>query len=140
VNWVLDTNIISYLLRGDSRVRDAFVAVRDAPDTSFILSPVVDYEIRRYLLLKGASRNLAQYEALTATWTAVPLSEADWRQAAALWADRHRNGTPIEDADLLIAVTALAREAVLVTHNTRHFGGLDLRIADWTLENDQTPG
>lgn len=132
MNWVLDTNIISYLMRGDPAVRAAFDSVRDVPETRFVLSPVVDYEIRRYLLLKAASRNLAQYEALTATWVTAPLSEADWQRAAVLWADRHRDGSPIEDADLLIAVTALAQDAVLVTRNTRHFAGLDLRLADWT--------
>ena len=120
MKWVLDTNIISYLLRGDTAVRAAFESARDKPGRLFVLSPVVDYEIRRYLLLKGANRNLAQYEALTATWTAAPLAQADWRQAASLWADRHRNGNPIADADLLIAVTVMAQGAVLVTYNVRH--------------------
>ncbi len=132
MKWVLDTNIISYLLRGDAAVRSAFESARDADDSQFILSPVVDYEIRRYLLLKGASRNLAQYEALTAPWTVSPLALADWRRAATLWADRHRDGNPIADADLLIAVTVIAQDAVLVTHNTRHFAGLGLRqLMDW---------
>jgi tRNA(fMet)-specific endonuclease VapC len=133
MKWVLDTNIISYLLRGNAAVRGGFNAVRQATDTLFILSPVVDYEIRRYLLLKGASRNLAQYEALTAQWVEPAFDGAHWQQATVLWAERHRSGKPIEDADLLIAVTALRQDAALVTNNTSHFLGLGLRLEDWSL-------
>jgi tRNA(fMet)-specific endonuclease VapC len=131
VKWVLDTNVISYLLRGDATVRAAFESARNMRGV-FVLSPVVDYEIRRYLLLKGATRNLAQYESLAADWAATPLGLDDWRLAASLWADRHRLGNPIDDADLLIAVTAITQDAVLVTHNTRHFEGLGARLADWS--------
>jgi len=133
MKWVLDTNIISYLLRGNAAVRVGFNAARQAADALFILSPVVDYEIRRYLLLKGASRNLAQYEALIAQWVELPFDGSHWQQAAALWAERHRGGQPIEDADLLIAVTALRQNATLVTNNTRHFIGLGLPLKDWSL-------
>jgi predicted nucleic acid-binding protein len=85
VKWVLDTNVISYLLRGDATVRAAFESARNMRGV-FVLSPVVDYEIRRYLLLKGATRNLAQYESLAADWAATPLGLDDWRLAASLWA------------------------------------------------------
>lgn len=43
-----------------------------------------------------------------------------------------RQGTPIGPNDLLIAATALANGATLVTHNTREFERVpDLQIADW---------
>lgn len=113
-------------------MRGCFNAARQTGDTRFVLGPVVDYEIRRYLLLKGASRNLAQYDALIAHWDKPPFDEAHWAQSATLWAERHRVGRPIEDADLLIAVTALRQDAVLVTHNTAHFEGLGLRLEDWS--------
>jgi tRNA(fMet)-specific endonuclease VapC len=99
MKWVLDTNIISYLLRGNAAVQDGFNAARQATDTLFILSPVVDYEIRRYLLLKRASRNLAQYEALTAQWVEPAFDGAHWQQAAVLGAERHRGGQAEEEED-----------------------------------------
>ena len=48
MNFLLDTNIINYLLRGNGTVRERF----DTVAGGFLLSPVVDFEIRRYLLLK----------------------------------------------------------------------------------------
>jgi len=128
VNYLLDANVVSDLLRGHEPVRSRYLALAS---TSFLLSPVVDYEIRRYLLLKGATRNLAQFEALIATWAPVLFDTSSWKLAAKLWADRHRVGLAIADADLLIAVSALEQDATLVTNNRSDFAGLGLRIEDW---------
>lgn len=44
-----------------------------------------------------------------------------------------RQGTPIDEFDLLIGATALANDLVLVTNNTKHFKRLtDIQIEDWT--------
>lgn len=131
MRFLLDSNTVSYLLRKDDQVRSHFEAARSQPDTTFILSPMVDFEIRRYLLLKEARRNLEQYSLLTKEWRKVDLTGQDWEMAAVIWAARHRSGQPIEDADLLIAVSALQHEARLVTSNTRHFGDLNLALVDW---------
>jgi len=50
-------------------------------------------------------------------------------------ADLRRAGTLIEDLDLIIAATALARDLTLVTNNTDHFG----RIPGLNLENWARP-
>ncbi|TCT20105.1 PIN domain-containing protein [Thiobaca trueperi] len=131
--YLLDTNILSYLMRGHPGVRARFERVRRSADDAFVLSPVVDYEIRRYLLLKGATRNLAQYQSLTLKWLTPVFDDAHWEHAIRLWAERHRGGKPIADADLLIAVTALRQRAMLVTNNTAHFDGLGLDLEDWSL-------
>lgn len=128
MNYLLDANVVSDLLRGHEPVRSRYLALASA---SFLLSPVVDYEVRRYLLLKGATRNLAQFEALIATWAPITFGTSSWTLAAQLWADRHRVGLAIADADLLIAVSALQQDATLVTNNRSDFAGLGLRIEDW---------
>lgn len=44
-----------------------------------------------------------------------------------------KQGTPIDEFDLLIGATALANDLVLVTNNTRHFMRLtDIQIEDWS--------
>lgn len=44
-----------------------------------------------------------------------------------------RQGTLIDEFDLLIGATALANDLVLVTNNTKHFKRLtDIQIEDWT--------
>ncbi|WPL18207.1 PIN domain protein [Thiorhodovibrio winogradskyi] len=127
--YQLDTNAINDLLREQEPLMTHFRRVRD--HARFILCPVVDFEIRRYLLLKAATRNLAHYETLISAWYQPVTTLADWRHAAELWAQRHRIGNPISDADLLIAVCALRHNAILVTNNTAHFLGIGLQLADW---------
>jgi len=131
MKWLLDTNTLNYLFREDAMVRGHFDKTRADPNNIFVLSPMVDYEFRRYMVLKNARRNLAQYEALAQHWLRPGFLDDDWHLAVNLWAERHRAGLPIDDADLLIAVTALRQNAVLVTSNTRHFANLGLILADW---------
>ncbi len=43
----------------------------------------------------------------------------------------------IEDMDILIAATAIARDSILATNNERHFGRIpDLRLENWTRPKD----
>jgi predicted nucleic acid-binding protein len=128
---LLDTNIISFVLRERDSVLRRFTEAL-ASDAAFVSSDVVDYEIRRYLVLKGAKRQLERYEALSRDWPAVSVTRQDWHAAAKLWAEIHRAGRSIDDRDLLIAVSALKAEATLVTNNTRHFEGLGVPLGDWT--------
>lgn len=130
---LIDTNIITFVLRDrDSVLRRLTEAL--ASGAAFVSSDVVDYEIRRYLVLKGAKRQLERYEALSRDWPVVSLTRQDWHAAAKLWAELHRAGRSIEDRDLLIAISALKEQATLVTNNTRHFEGLGVPLVDWATE------
>lgn len=49
-----------------------------------------------------------------------------------LKAELEKKGSPLDDADLLIASVALANNALLVTNNTRHFNKVpSLQIENW---------
>jgi tRNA(fMet)-specific endonuclease VapC len=133
VRYLLDTDILNYLLKETPLVEARF-AQACTEQAEFILCPVVHYQAVRYFHLKGAFRMLRKYNRLVASWTFIEIDGGDWDTAAGLWADRRRAGRPIEDADLLIAVTALKTGAVLVTNNLRHFDGLGLTLENWTVE------
>ena len=62
----------------------------------------------------------------------VPVSLAVLDRAASLWADAHAGGHPRDDADLIIAATALESGRALVTGNVGHFNWIGgLKIDDW---------
>jgi len=129
---LLDTNTLSYIIRGRQPVLDRFEESARQGNT-FLLSSVAHYELQRYLNLKGSSRLMRRYESLVAHWQRCNLLFEDWNHAALLWAEHHRAGRSIADPDLLIAVLALKHDAVLVTSNTKHFEGLSLSLTDWSL-------
>ncbi len=127
---LLDSNIITYILQERAPVLSRFTEALEA-NAVFLSSDVVEYEIRRYLLLKGANRRLRQYEDLMRDWFPVSLTRSDWTAAAELWSRLHREGRSIDDRDLLIAISARKEQATLVTNNTRHFNHVDVPLLNW---------
>jgi tRNA(fMet)-specific endonuclease VapC len=46
-----------------------------------------------------------------------------------------KNGTPLDDFDLLIGVTSVTHKMTMVTNNTNHFKRITgIKIEDWTAE------
>lgn len=129
---LLDTNTINYILKKRAPVLDRYQAAI-ASGSTFLLSPIVHYELVRYFALRGADRLARGYELMRSGWSLCQFSFADWEAAALLWAERHRTGNAVSDMDLLIAVTARRESAVVVTGNTRHFEGLGLSLQDWMI-------
>jgi predicted nucleic acid-binding protein len=113
---LLDTSVAIDHLRGSPPAVGLLSSLIDAEESLFAS------EIVRFELLAGVRRN--EVEALEQFFSAVswvPVGEEVARAAAPL-AQRHRRAhSGIDDADYLIAATALLLEADLLTTNVRHF-------------------
>jgi tRNA(fMet)-specific endonuclease VapC len=128
--YALDTNSLSYFLKGRGRVGERLLA---QPPAKVGLPSVVLYE-----LVYGASRSQAppdlkaRLEALLRSLPILPFGEAEARAAARIRADLETAGKPIGPHDVLIAATVLAHGATLVTRNVREFRRVKgLRVEDW---------
>lgn len=128
--YVLDTNMVSLVLRGDRQVRARLEAAL-VPENWFLGCPLVWYELRRGLLAKDAKRQMQRFEALFDTFAWDDVSRDDWALAATWWARRRAAGLSAADVDLLIAAFARNRRAVVVTQNEKDFVGLDVMIENW---------
>ncbi len=129
--YVLDTNIISLLLRNDSTTLAHFNDIL-LPDNLIIGCPLVWYEVQRGLLKRDARRQADHFHDLFQTFIWQDYTEADWALAATLWAQRFRQGLPVADADLLIGAFSIVRNAVLVTNNAPDFDRLGISIENWS--------
>ncbi len=79
-----------------------------------------------------ALRRRKQFEAFLETVQVAPIGIEEARSAADIRLKLERRGIPIGPIDTLIAGTALARKAVLVTRNVREFGRVEgLRVENW---------
>jgi predicted nucleic acid-binding protein len=135
---LLDTNTLSYLLKGQKPVLERMErAARQGAD--FLLAPIVHFELTRYLSLKGAHRLERVYRELTASWPRLEVGFSDWEAAAQLWAERHRAGRAISDLDLLLSILARREQAVIVTSNLRHFEELGVGLEDWIAPEGGQP-
>jgi tRNA(fMet)-specific endonuclease VapC len=128
VIYLLDTNAVIRLLSSD-RVLTGRMQAHGRAD--FGLPAVVMYE-----LCFGASksrrveRNLGYLQALE--FAVLDFGIDDARSAAEIRAALAAKGTPIGPLDTLIAGQAVARDLILITHDTGEFSRVPgLRIEDW---------
>ena len=127
---LLDTDILAAIMRVDRQVtaqaHEYLLAHR-----RFTFSVITRYEVLRGLLAKGAVRQQLAFARLCATSTLLPLTDEIVQRAAAIYADLHRRGELIGDADILIAATASVHGFAVATDNQAHFG----RIQSLVIEN-----
>lgn len=128
--YLLDTNIVSFLLKRHSAVTDRFMSV---PRTDLVLSTVVEAELRY-----GAHRMPpeARIQVILPEFLRrieiLPWDSACAMQYGALRATTEARGKPMEISDLMIGAHALALNLTLVT-NDHVFERVDgLNLEDWT--------
>lgn len=140
--WMLDTNIISDLMRdphGRSSQRLAQV-IASVTQCKVCTSLVVDCEIS-FGLARKPSRLLEQaYTTLRKVIEIMPMEATLTRHYAAIRTHLERQGTPIGPNDTLIAAHALALDCTLVTDNTAEFSRVtDLRLENWLTADATRP-
>ena len=128
--YALDTNSVSYFLKGRGRVAEHLFR---QPPANVGLPSIVLYELEY-----GAARSQApadlkvRLDALLRSLQVLPFGEEEARSAARIRASLEGEGQPIGPMDVLVAATALEQRAVLVTHNTREFRRVKgLQLIDW---------
>ena len=128
--YTLDTNVIAAILRSERRAIDALeTRVKQGHDVT--LNAVSYFETRRGLKPE-AIRKKQLFEALLQEAAVLELDRLPLDIAADIYQDLRRQGTLLEDADILIAGIALANDAVLVTRNLKHFDRIEsLRLESW---------
>lgn len=129
--YALDTNIISYLLKGDKNTA-ARIAQETERGSDVVIPPIVYYEIKRGLLAVGATKKMQVFEKLCASTVVGEIDRAVLDVAAAAHAALRKAGTPVDDADLLIGAYCIRNVYILVTNNTKHFAVIDgLKHVNW---------
>ncbi len=124
---VLDTDVLSFAIKGDTR---AALYAPDVQGQRACLALMTVAEVRRWPLeSRWGPRRIA---ALDRVLDAHIILAPDVRTAE-LWAKiftaRRRIGTPIENGDCWIAATAVRHGLTLITHNGAHYARIEgLRI------------
>jgi tRNA(fMet)-specific endonuclease VapC len=129
--YLLDTDTLSAILRQHPTAfsnAQAYLHLHG----HFTFSLITRYEILRGLAVKNATRQQLVFDQFCRANTILPLSDAVIVQGAEIYADLHRRGELVGDADILIAATALVAGYGLVTNNERHFSRISsLTTANW---------
>jgi tRNA(fMet)-specific endonuclease VapC len=132
MNYVLDTNIITAILKDNAIVKGRMSkAVLDGDE--IFLNGISYYEIKRGLLVANATKQLNLFIQFCRKFPVLFLDSMPiFDEAAEIYAHLQKAGTLIEDADILIASMVKFKDFILVTNNTAHFHRIqDLKTDNW---------
>nr|WP_205736137.1 type II toxin-antitoxin system VapC family toxin [Acidiferrobacter sp. SPIII_3] len=128
--YVLDTNTLIYFFRGQGTVAERLLATSP---TEVAIPAISAYELEVGIAKSTQpAKRRRQFDELLRMVTVLPFDRATAAAAARVRAMLEKAGQPIGPLDTLIAGTALAHRATLVTHNTREFRRVSkLALIDW---------
>jgi len=119
---VVDTDVVSYVFRGDTRAA-SFNPILD--NQTLVVSFMTVAELDRWALSRdwGPTR-IAALERYLRRFVLQPFDRDLCRRWAEVMDGARRQGRPIQTADAWIAATALLLGVPLVTHNPSDYGGV----------------
>lgn len=128
--FALDTNTLIYFFKGVGGVGVRLLATHPG---EIVVPIVVLYELQVGIEKSEApAKRMAQLREFLALVTVQPFGITEAESAACVRANLEKLGQSIGPLDTLIAGTALASHATLVTHNIREFSRIPkLEIVDW---------
>jgi len=130
--FLLDTNIVSYLLREQiPTLKSRFLRT---PLADVAVSTVTEAEVQFGIAKKsGAAKLRLAAESFLAGIAVLPWDSAAARAYGPLRAEQERKGRPLSLEDLMIAAHALSQGLVLITNDQAFRFVEGLKTEDWTI-------
>lgn len=128
--YALDTNTLIYFFKGIGNVSHRLLS---EPPRKIGIPAIVLYELELGIAKSSSKKRRGkQLQKIVSLVSVLPFGKKEARASALVRARLEAQGTPIGPYDTLIAGTALANNATLVTHNTREFARVkNLSLEDW---------
>jgi tRNA(fMet)-specific endonuclease VapC len=136
VRYVLDTNAVSALMKGDARVlrRLGMLNRGDAAIPQPAIAEIA-YGIERLPRSKRRSALEDRFDLVRTELARSPWTDAVSERFGSIKATLERKGHRIEDFDAAIAAHALVEGAILVTANLDDMTRVpDLQVEDWARD------
>jgi tRNA(fMet)-specific endonuclease VapC len=119
---VLDTDVVSFLFKNDSRAQLYLPMLRNR---DLLVSFMTEAELERWIVLaKWGADRVRRFRSFMTGFASVPSSRGLILQWAEVMAAARGNGRRIDGAGAWIASTALLYGATLITHNPKDYLGV----------------
>ncbi len=136
MTYVLDTNIVTALLKGNESVKDRLKNVVMRGEDIFI-SAICYYEIKRGLLDANAAIKLSKFNQFCKLFRILMLdTQSIFDRATEIYVNLKQKGELINDADILIASSAMEHDLILVTSDSDFNRIPDIKIENWLCRVD----
>lgn len=132
--YLLDTNIVTAFLKNNEIIKTKLRNLELEQEEVFI-SCITYFEVKRGLLSVKATQKISDFNNFCSRVTVLFLEDIETiERAAEIHADLKRKGTPIQDADILIAATAITRGLILVSNDSDLLRVQDIMVENWLRE------
>ena len=134
MKYVLDTNALSALLKGDRNAAQRLksTARRDIGVPSPVIAEI-EYGIARLPRSKRKQRLADRFNLFREQLHRIPWTDEVSAAFGTIKADLEKRGTRLEDFDIAIAAHAAALDAILITGDRSHMTRIkNLDVEDWT--------
>jgi tRNA(fMet)-specific endonuclease VapC len=128
--YVLDTNTLIYYFKGMGNVSENLL---DKTPKDIGIPAIVLFELEVGIAKSKAPRKRTQQlREITSIVNIIPFGDKEAKVSASIRTKLEKQGLQIGPYDLLIGGSAVANQAILVTHNTKEFERIEnLGIEDW---------
>ena len=131
MTYVLDTNIITAILKGNIRIKQ-IVQKAMLEGKKILINGISYYETKRGLLAVNASTQLKKFELLCKEFGLVLLDAKEiFNIASEIYASLRQRGELIKDADILIASIVRYNDFALISGDSDFNRIKDLKIENW---------
>ncbi len=133
MGYLLDTNIVSASLKQNVNINLKLKEISSL-EIDILISGVTYYEVKRGLLRSNATKKLAWFEQFCQDYPILLLDDLRiFEKASEIHADLTNRGKIIQDADILIAATAIVHNLILVSHDSDLTRVQDLQLENWLV-------
>lgn len=129
--YLLDTNIVSYWMRGHQPLLER---IKSHSPKDYSIAAITLAEIYYGIEKSPAKRKerRSKIEQIRSILEVLPFDEAAASKYGIIRAQLEKNGQVIGERDLQIASIAMANKLCVVTHNTSEFNRVEkLKAEDW---------
>jgi len=129
--YMLDTDTLSLIVRKNSSVIENLI---NHEHDEICISSISYAELLYGLEKKGSEKLFSEVNTIAGKLSIVDFDQYQSKLYGKIRAELEKSGTPLGDMDMLIAAAAMSQDAVLVTHNIKHFSRINgIKTEDWTL-------
>ena len=130
MKYALDTNIITYYLKGNEKIWDKVDEA--AENENIIIPPFAYFEIKKWLLAVNSKNKLEAFDKLFENYGIDVIDKETLDLSLSLYLKLRKKGIIVDDGDLLIAAYCIQNSYILITNNTKHFEHIEnLRTENW---------
>ncbi len=130
MKYALDTNIITYYLKGDEKILGK--VDKEAENDNIIIPPFAYFEIKKWLMAINSKTKLQAFEKLFEKFGIDAIEKETLDLSLSIYIKLRKNGITIDDGDLLIAAYCIQNNYILVSNNQKHYEKIEnIQVVNW---------